>query len=73
MLKPPKAVAVLGFALSFDIIRPGEKNAGKLEPDRGSLLVCSPDKKRLYVLEDDSITTLIWGPALRVESRGIVG
>ena len=73
ILKNPKAVAVLGFALGFDIIRPDRKTKGKLEPDKGSLLVCAPDKRRLYVLEDDRITALVWGPSLRVESRGIVG
>jgi hypothetical protein len=70
-LKPPKAVASLGLALSFDIVRDGKPS--QVIPARGALLVCSPDKRRLYVLEDNKVAALIWGPALRVEARGIVG
>ena len=80
--EPPKAVAALAYSFGFDIKRPGQKKVGRLDPDPGSMLVSSPEGKRLYVLEDiankggkltGKITALIWGPSLRVEARGIVG
>lgn len=69
--KPPSAVVMLGYALGFDTKRGKEK--GKLQPRSGALLVCAPDKRRLYVLEDGEVAAMVWGPKLRVEARGIVG
>lgn len=70
--KRPRAAAVLGYALGFDVVSP-DGESFKLAPSSGSLLLCSPDRKRLYVLEDGRISGLIWGPKLVVEDRGIVG
>jgi hypothetical protein len=72
-VKPPKSLAVLGFALGFDTIRHDNKNEGQWKPKKGSLLLTGPKERRLYVLEDGRITALVWGPKLRVEPRGIVG
>jgi len=79
---PPQAAAALAYSLGFDIIRPGQKKLGRVDPDPGSVLVSSPEGRRLYVLENieptrdglaGEVTALIWGPSLRVEARGIVG
>ena len=72
----PSSVAILGYALSFDIIqhnaKPGSDKKGKIIPERGSLLVVAPTKKHIFVVEDGKIVALIWGPKMRVEARGIV-
>lgn len=70
--KRPRAAAVLGHALGFDIKSKSEGKF-KLVPATGSLLLCSPDRKRLYVLERGRISGLIWGPKLIVEDRGVAG
>lgn len=70
--KTPAAVAVLGFALGFDTESPTHEK-GKLKPESGALLVYSPTKNRLYVLEGAQITALIWGPKMIVSPRGIIG
>lgn len=70
--QPIRAGAILGYVLGFDIVDPdGQK--GKLTPDPGSLLLCGPKKRRLYVLENKKIVALIWGPKLKVVARGVVG
>lgn len=74
---PPDAVALLGDALGVDIVRP-DGSKGKLVPEAGAVLVCSPDRKVLYIIEGDvndngRVVAMITGPSLTVEPRGIVG
>ena len=68
----PKEAAILGYALGFDIKRSNGKKA-KLTPAKGSLLICGPGERVLYVVEDGKIAALICGPSLKIEARGIVG
>jgi hypothetical protein len=69
--KRPESAAILGYALGFDIKHGDEE--GKLQPDKGSLLICNPEKTVLYVVEGGRVRALVCAPKLRVEARGVVG
>lgn len=70
----PRAAAVLGFSLGVDFVG-SDGTKRKLMPDYGddSLLLCSPDRKKLYITEGKKVVAVISGPSLAVEPRGIVG
>jgi hypothetical protein len=72
--KYPTAVAVLGFSLGVDVKRHDTDKIEHLYPEKGSYLVASPDRKRLWIVEPSGgIVAMIVGPGMTVEERGIVG
>jgi hypothetical protein len=72
--KQPKAVAVLGYSLGVDVKRHDTDKVRKAIAVRGARLVASPDRKRLWIVEEGvGLVAMIAGPGLAVEAQGIVG
>lgn len=66
--------AVLGQCVALDVERCDTGEVQRSTPSDEALLVCSPDRKWLYVVEPDAgVVAVIHGAGLSVEARGIVG
>jgi hypothetical protein len=73
-VEPPDDAAVLGKCIALDVERHDTGEVERATPSREALLVCSPDRRWLFVVDPAAgVVAAIHGEGLTVEARGIVG